>query len=164
ILNEWKRLTIGVVHASPRPQNVDPKWEPFLRRTAEVSLRSNKNPFTAEEVSRMWIACLVAHRLKSRVTVSTMPQVAYQPNFNRTYPIAKFDFIEVRLTDSDTEFDTDRQLAFSHLVGRPISYVTPPFKLHNTEIRRIIREGQRQWHEFIPPGAYELFIEMDGPR
>lgn len=164
ILNEWKRLTIGIVHASSRPGGIDPKWEPFLRRTSEVSFSAGKNPFTPDEVSRMWTACLVEQRLKSRVAVIPLPQVAYQPDFNRKFPPSKFDFVEVRLVGSDTEFDRDRQVAFSHLVGRPVSYISPPFKLHNAEIRKLVRDERREWREFIPQGAYEIFVEIDGPR
>lgn len=167
ILNEWNRLTIGIVHSSSRPghtEPIDPKWKAFLERTAEVPFASGKNPFTSEEVSRMWVACLREQHFENRVSIKPMPQIAYQPHFNEEFEPALFNFIEVKLESGDAEVDRDRQLAFSHLIGRPISYVSPPFKLHNSEIRSLVLQGRRQWEEFIPPGAYTVFIEIDGPR
>lgn len=164
ILNEWNQLTIGVVHDSPRPNYVDPKWEEFLRRTSETTFSSGKNPFTPEEVLRMWTACLREQRLESMVNIRSMPQIAYQEHFNSEFDPTKLDFIEVTLEEGDTEIDRYRQLAFQQLIGRPISYVYPPFKLHNSKIRSLMLGGGHDWEEFIPRGAYEVFVEIDGPR
>ncbi|MDO8513430.1 MAG: hypothetical protein Q7S37_02930 [bacterium] len=164
ILKEWNKLIIGIVHRSPRPDYVDPKWEIFLRRTAKSTLVVGKNPFTTEEVARMWTACLREQYLESKVNIKSMPQIAYQPRFNEEFDPKKVDFIEVTLTEDDTEIDKDREYAFSHLIGRPIFYVSPPFKLHNTDIRSLVLRGGHQWEEFIPVGAYTVFTEIDGPR
>lgn len=166
ILNEWNRLTIGIVHSSLQSGHgelVDPKWEVFLKRTAETSFASGKNPFTPEEVSRMWIACLREQHFENRVSTKPMPQIAYQPCFNEEFEPLLFNFIEVKLEGDDAEVDRDRQLAFSHLIGRPISYISPPFKLHNSEIRSLVLRGGRRWEEFIPLGAYSVFVEINGP-
>lgn len=167
ILNEWNRLTIGIVHSSLQSgyvEPVDPKWEVFLKRTAETSLASGKNPFTPEEVSRMWVACLREQHFEDKVSLKPMPQIAYQPRFNEEFDPNLFNFIEVKLESGDAEVDRERQLAFSHLLGRPISYVSPPFKLHNSEIHLLVLQSGRRWEEFVPFGAYTVFVEIDGPR
>lgn len=163
IFEKWERLMIGIVHQSPAPKSVDPKWLAYLARPESNTLLSEKNPFLPEEVTEMWGRALehIGHR--SRVTLATMPRIAYQADFNSRFPKSQFDFVEVTPDESDSSFDWLRGATFEQLLERQVHYVSPPFKLHNAKIRSLIAKRLCAWCDVLPPGCYEVFVAIGGP-
>lgn len=163
ILREWKRLTIGIVHGSPKPDDIDHKWSEYLDRPESNTLSDVKNPFRPDEVLRMWVQSLAHAGYLDRVTLVSMPRIPYQTDFTAKYPQDAYDFIEVAADGFDSPFDRLRSEAFEKLLGRPVFYVRPPFKLHNTQIKQMIAAKECGWRDVLPQGGYEEFISIGGP-
>ncbi len=163
ILSQWEQVTIGIVHATPPPVDLNHDWDEYLENPVANTLTQEKNPFTGEEVMDMWSAALTPSRYLDRVTLVTMPRVPYQNNFDLEFPKTEFDFVEVTADTSDSQFDSVRRETFERLLKRQIYYVSPSFKLHNTQIRRLIAAGECSWKDVLPSGCFEKFLEIEGP-
>ena len=116
--------------------------------------------FTPEEVRRMWNGWITHANLGSRVACSLTPRPCF-PEFNLEYPRSNYDMVYPSMHESDSEGDRVKNSLFPQLLDRPIFLIDPPFRLHNTQIRELVAAGHR-WEEFIPEGAYEVFVEISG--
>lgn len=163
ILEKWRQLVIGIVHQSPAPKSVDPKWLVYLAKPESNTLQNEKNPFLPEEVTEMWSRALERIGHRNRVTLVTMPRIAYQTDFNSRFPKSQFDFVEVTPNESDSSFDWLRGMTFEQLLERQVHYISPPFKLHNAQIRSLIAKGSCAWSDVLPSGCYEVFVAIGGP-
>lgn len=164
ILNEWKNVTIGIVYNSPRPDNLDLRLQEYLDKVDVRSYGPGKNPFTREEVMEMWVRCLEAEGLADRVTCVFIKRQEFETDFEILYPSDKIDLVLPESASGDTETDKLRREIYAIVYTRKIFYVKPPVQIHNSKIREIIASGRGNWAQFIPPGAYETFLEMEGPR
>lgn len=162
ILKTWEKLTIAVIFNSPRPVGVDSKWAMYLSASDNTVYTPEKNPFAPQEIVAMWEACIQIHSLAERVTVIATPRPQYI-DLNTQFPPEKFDYVLTEITKEDSAMDKLRDTIFPQLLGREVVYVKPPFKLHNSEIRRLVFSGEKDWQDFVPVGAYEAFIGMNGP-
>lgn len=164
ILACWERLTIGIVHHSNYSSKIDPKWNEYLDLTQNITKSVIRNPFRPEEIMNMWRAILETQGISHRVQLIYMPRMAYQPSFNSTYPVNKYDFVDIALTENDPETDRVRQNTFQKILNRPIEYIRSPLKIHVSEMRTQINNGLATWDKYIPLGGYEYFLNIDGPR
>ncbi len=160
ILKQWDNLTIAVVYNSPRPKNVDPRWVRPLEIEDASSYSQPKNPFSSTEVGLMWEECLKVAGVTSRVMVTETLRPQFYP-FNERFPPEGFNWVSITPNEKNNN-SLDRLQMYEELFGRKIWLVKPEFELHNTEIKKIVSLG-RSWKEFIPAGAFEIFIEVDGP-
>lgn len=163
ILTRWNTVIIGVVRNTPTPEWFDPKWDAYLAASQKTSYGPGKNPFTAEEVKKMWDACIRDRLLNHRVRCDIIMRPYFDPCFNDTYPPERVTLVRPAWGAGDTDMDEMRGKIFPELLKRKIAHVEPSFKLHNTEIRTMIHAGHVSWEEIIAPGAYDVFIQVRGP-
>lgn len=163
ILARWRRLTIGIVHRSTCPSGIDSRWNKYLNFTQNINQSVIRNPFQPDEIVNMWKATLDDQCISHRVRLINMPQTAYQPYFNSIYPVEKYDFVDIELTNNDPETDHIRQKTFKEVLCRPIEYVRTPWKIHVSELRNLIDQGLISWGKYIPSGGYEYFLNINGP-
>lgn len=160
ILVQWKHLTIAVIYNTLRPAEIPPQWDDQLMSEDTTAYASPKNPLSSAEVSRLWRGCLETVGLLSRVAVVETKRPQFYP-FNERFPSDRFDWVALTLSSISAEEATRRRM-YEKMFCRKIHEVTPAFQLHNTEIKKLVRQG-RQWSEFVPRGAYEIFLEINGP-
>ncbi len=163
-LQEWDRITIGVVHDSERPNAIDPRFVDYANIVDAESYGIARMPFSADEVSAMWQAYLEHERIAERARCISCKRIEYDPSFNSDHPADRYDLVWPDLTSEDAATDRMRDALFQEVLRRPIFHVRPTLKLHNSLIRRLIASGRSTWDQFIPPGAYEVFREIDGHR
>ena len=164
ILEKWKHLHIGIVSHTPRPAILDDAWFEYLETPSANTLTKEKNPFTSEEVCAMWHGAIECSPYAKRVVLIPMPRIAYQSNFNLLYPEDLIDFVDVAPHGTDSEFDQLRRMTFEKLLDRQIHYVSPRFKLHNTQIRNEIQLKKYAWSDVLPAGCYAVFTKIGGPE
>lgn len=163
ILRVYSTLIIGVLYDTSSVDTCGSVWKEYMRRAAE-DFAPRKNPFSPEEIAQMWRAYLERRHLTEHVSVQITKRAMFEPNFNETFPPASIDLVSPGLNKSDSVKDNMRVNDFPRLLNRDLIVLEPPFKLHNTAIRGIITSGAATWSDFIPGGAYEIFIGLDGPR
>jgi nicotinamide mononucleotide adenylyltransferase len=163
ILQSWVRVVIVIVY-NVAPPNTRPEYKDLWQVFSSASYTPGKNPFTAEEVRDMWESCINAHDLSDCVSCRVIPRPEFNPGeFNTMFPPGEFELVRTERFANDAEIDVVRGAMFPELFRRPIGYVRPPFKLHNSEIRTRVSNGQGSWSDFIAPGAFETFQRLDGP-
>ena len=162
----WNHLTIAVVYDVARPSNVDPRWKEYLEISDRTAFGPGKIIFNADEVKEMWEAGIVAARLDKQVRVVTMARTQYNPNLNTDFPPFEYDYIVPTLTDGTDELDKIRRALYAEVFNRPIKTVVPTFSFHNSQIRESIRaRGDKAgWESALPPGTYEMFMDISGPQ
>ena len=163
ILAEWQSAVIGVVYDSPRPDWFDSKWDEYLRESAGTSYAPGKNPFTPAEVKQMWDACIGVRGLDQHVRCDIIKRPYFDREFNFKYPPDEITIVRPIQQKGDADMDHLRGRIFPELLNREVRYVSPLFKLHNTEIREMVHFGKNGWEDFVPQGAYEVFLRIDGP-
>lgn len=161
ILQRWRYVTIGVVYNSPRPNYVDPRLVEYLNQADQGSYGPYRNPFTPEEIKRMWEAYIEQEGLDGRVTCRLVKRLEFYENLEEVFPASEIDFVWPEITSNDTVLDVMRHKLYPDIFKRDILYVRPVLKLHNAQIRNLIRAGS-SWQNFIPPGAHEIFCSVDG--
>ena len=161
ILRFWEKVVVGVIVRSSGNVPPDSPWKQFLDSTASQAVATWKNPFTGDEIVRLWMDSIVGEVSSGRVIFVTMPQVAHQLDFSSRFPKETYDFVEVEYGSDSTESDRLRLQTFASLLERSIHFVQSPLILHNTEIRHLVSSG-KSWTEFIPQGALETFTELNG--
>lgn len=164
ILSVWPKVIVGIVHKTPPPKYVDKKWEEYLAHPIADTLTADKNPFEIAEILLMWMRTVKNCKIDDRVDFVPMPRLAFQPDFSIKYPEKDFDFIEVTPTHGDSDFDKLKAEVFSNILERNTYEVTPPFKLHNSEIKERISAGTALWSDVLPNGCYEIFCQINGPN
>lgn len=163
ILQKWTRLIIGIVHNTPKPDWFDPRWDEYLLRSEATSYAPGKNPFTPHEVKEMWTACIATCGLDQYILCDIIKRPYFDKDFSRKYPPLQIDLVRPEQHKEDTHIDLFRGTIFPELLDRQIWHACPPFKLHNTQIKKIVQAGLGSWDNFIPSGAYDVFIRIDGP-
>lgn len=163
LLGEWKQVTIGVVHNLMKKGKILPQWKDYLERLDKSSFSSGKNPFSPAEIQAMWQGYIDAQRLWPQVTVEIVPRPEYWQDFNKIFPSGNIDYVEIVGGSGDSMVEELRRRFNRELLDRPVFRITPPFILHNSEIRKRIADGD-SWEAYIPQGAYEIFIALDGLR
>ena len=164
ILAHWQSLVICVIYNSPKPEWFDPRWDSYINESARTSYAPGKNPFTSDEVKEMWDAAIHSRNLYGRIQCATSKRPYFDKEFHVKYPPERFTLIRTHSGDSDTTIDRVRGDIFPELLGRGFVVVKPPFKLHNTEIAKKVLKGGSTWKEFLPTGAYEVFLHIKGPE
>ena len=160
ILCIWAHVAIGI-SVPCQKTFVDSRWLPYFE-VSRNRFSANASIFASEEVKRMWDAWIMFSNLNSRVTCSLAPR-PYLPEFSLAYPSDKYDMVYPSLHESDSDGDRVKHELFPQLMDREIFLIDPPFRLHNTRIRELVAMG-RSWEEFIPCGAYDVFLEINGPK
>ncbi|MFA7209130.1 MAG: hypothetical protein WC120_02485 [Parcubacteria group bacterium] len=164
ILNKWQFVTICVVYNTPKPEWFDiGRWEEYIKASEKTSYAPGKNPFTPNEVKEMWDAWTVGRKLNHRISCDISKRPYFDKEFNVRYPPAEFMIVRPEKKDGDASIDALRGKIFPELLGRNYESVSPPFKLHNARIIKKVMEGGESWKEFIPQGAYEVFLRINGP-
>lgn len=164
LLGAWKHVTIGVVHDLMKKEEILPQWKYYLQKLDASSFSPGKNPFSPAEAQAMWQGYIDTQQLQSRVTAKIVPRPEYWPGFNDIFPPDHFDYVEIVGGSGDGTVEELRQRFNRELLGRPVFRITPPFILHNSEIKKRIADGGDSWEAYIPQGAYVIFIALDGPR
>ena len=163
ILNEWQSLIICVIYNTPKPEWFDPRWDDYIKESEKTSYAPGKNPFTAPEVKEMWDACISFHNLDHRVSCDISKRPYFDKEFNIKYPPEEFTIVRPTPKEGDANIDAVRGKIFSELLNREYTFVYPSFKLHNTNIVKMVLENGESWENFIPQGAYEVFLRIKGP-
>ena len=112
----------------------------------------------------MWQAHIEHLSIADRVSCVIIKRPDYELDFANLFPAAEIDLVWPELSDTDHETDILRHRLYPQVLGRPIYYVRPAMKLHNSQIREYIRAGRLDWTDYIAPGAYSVFREMNGPE
>ena len=163
ILAEWEAIIICVVYNSPKPTWFDPKWDDYIKESERTSYAPGKNPFTPEEVKEMWDACIISHSLSQRARCDITKRPYFDKEFDARYPPSKITLVRPIPKQGDANIDDLRGRIFPELLKREYRFVNPPFKLHNTDIIKMVLHEGASWGNFIPPGAYDVFLRIDGP-
>lgn len=163
ILNTWPFLVICVVYDSPKPDWLNPKWNEYLAEAARTSYAPGKNPFAPHEIKEMWDAWISFRSFCRRIRCDISKRPYFDREFNKRYPPEEFMIVRPARKEGDADIDSLRGKIFPELLKREYTFVHPPFKLHNTEIIRRVMEEGKSWESFIPPGAYEVFLRIQGP-
>jgi hypothetical protein len=162
ILLSWPAVTIGVVYNTERPALMDFRWSDLVQAT-DKDYSADRNPFSVDEIIRMWTVCLETCNLSDQVQALAMPRPQFC-DFNVIFPKEQYDVVfTASLEDEHDPLLSSRLALYLEVFGRQAFAVKPPFKLHNSDIRRLIASG-RDWAEFIAPGAIEVFNEINGPQ
>jgi nicotinamide mononucleotide adenylyltransferase len=162
ILTKWDSLVLGVLDIdglrSFRPQD-DTVSPEFYRQIVE-KCGPRRNPFSADERIRMLNGALAVAGLDDRVRPMLVPIPELNvAQINAMFPPAEVDVVTGDLTDP---FERQKIRELERLLERPIFNAQSAFRLHATDAKEKIRGGDH-WANFIPPGAYEVFLEIDGP-
>lgn len=160
ILELWEYVTIGVVDPMISSDEVhDSRWSQHVDM-----IRGGYSPgkfvFSAAEVVQMWAAWIKHSGLEGRATSVVMPRI-YLPSFSQLFPASSYDLVYPRPLEGDIA-EQQRVRLFPVLLGRQLFEVVPDSQLHNTDIRGLVKGG-RSWGEFIPAGAYDVFLVIKGP-
>lgn len=164
ILKSWERLEIVVSYEIPPPAHIATEWAAYIQASQRTSFGAGKNPFTPTEVRDMWLAAIRCSQQLSRVTVEISGRPEFDPTFIDRYPANTHDFILVRLAQGDSSIDSIHDDVLPRLHRRPVFHVHPPFKLHNSQIRKNVLENGHPWSAYLPAGTLEVFERIDGPR
>ena len=164
LLAYWEKLTIGIVHRFNKKFEARKTWQDYLAKVSDVTDSVEKNPFTPDEILEMWTETIKHLKLTHRVTFVSMARVAFQPDFNKDFPIETYDLVDMALHLTDPTHDHLRRDTFERILNRPIAYVYTPWKMHVSEMRERIRSDKLSWSDCLPPGGYESFIRMNGPE
>lgn len=160
ILAAWQNVTIAV--ATPETSfDFDEKWRSYFEASRN-RFAEEKAIFTPDEVKQMWDAWIENRGLRARVVCTLAPRI-YLNDFSRRFPADLYDIVYPRPHVDDSEGDRHKYESFGRLLNREISFVEPPFRLHNTEIRQMIALEHRTWRDVLPPGAYDVFVSLNGP-
>ena len=159
ILEEWERVTIGIIYFLKKVPVVDPKWRDYAERVRRPV--ASENPFSPEERVRLWEACLLNSGLSNRVSCTTCMPPHYDTELNSKFPPESVDYVLPK-SEPWEEKDFARERDLPGVLRRPILFVQPGLKMHISDIRRsIVRPAD--WETHLAPGTVELFREMDGP-
>jgi nicotinamide mononucleotide adenylyltransferase len=160
ILERWHRLIIGVVDPNLHStDSFDQRWLPHMAVTKNGFSPQNFI-FSPHEIVRMWRAWIEDEGLKDRVTAKPVPRI-FLNAFSELYPGENYDLVYPAVLPDDSHAEHLRQRIFPELLRRAVYHVEPRFQLHNSQIKKLVQEG-RNWKEFIPRGAYEVFKSIDG--
>lgn len=162
ILQSWQHVTIGVVYDSPRPAGVNPRFDEYLAKVETKSYSRGRNPFLSTEIQDMWQAHIERMRLMDRVNCILVKRLEYELDFASLFPATEVDLVWPELSDGDHETDVLRHNLYPTVLGRPIYYVKPVFKMHNSRIREHAQSGRMSWSDYIPAGSYDVFRSIDG--
>lgn len=110
----------------------------------------------------MWQGCLREYDLEKEVEILRTPQPEYWPEFAMHFPPGACDYLEVAGGSGDPLIEAARRTFSAEMFEREVHLVTPPFFLHNIEIRKLMNAGIGTWQDYIPKGAYELFVQVGG--
>ena len=163
ILAEWESIIICVVYNSPKPIWFNPKWNEYIKESERTSYAPGKNPFAPEEIKEMWDACILAHSFSQRARCDITKRPYFDKEFNVKYPPTEITVVRPMLQEGDADIDNLRGKIFPELLKREYRLVYPAFKLHNTDIIRMVLQEGASWENFIPHGAYDVFLRIDGP-
>ena len=163
ILGVWELVTLGLVdrHAA-KTVGKGRTWAEYHALMNRTSYAAGKNPFTAEEVRAMWLAAIERADLVDRVQPEILPRPECWPSLNSTFPPRLFDYVQI-IGSVDGAVEDFRRTHGSSIFGRPLSWIESPIALHNSEIRHRIASGAGRWQDYLPEGAYNVFVELDGP-
>lgn len=160
ILTVWSSLIIGI-SVPVDGSEFDPAWQPFLDATRD-NFGGSKAVFTPHEVQTMWKAWIAHAGVTKQVACELAPR-PHLPAFAERYPASQFDMVYPSPHESDSTGDQRRHELFPKLLGRKVFLVEPPFRLHNAQIKQDIRSSLRTWENSIAPGAFEIFMTLNGP-
>ncbi len=164
ILAKWDHLTIGVVYNSVRLTNTDLRLRDYVSQVDIASYGPGRNPFTQSEVKEMWKSYILSMSLMKRVDCLIVKRIEFEPDFNVLFPPEKIDLVFSELNPEDAGADVLRHQLFPEVLGREIFQVKPSLSIHNSEIRRLVLSGHASLRQFIPTGAYEVFMKINGPK
>lgn len=161
ILAEWQNVTIAVATSST-DLDYDERWRPYVEASRN-RFAQKQAMFTPDEIKQMWDAWIEDRGLGARVLCVLAPRI-YLKDFSRRFPADLYDIVYPSSHLDDSEGDKHKYESFGQLLNREISFVDPPFRLHNTQIRNLIALRQRTWRDVLPPAAYQVFMSLDGPE
>jgi len=164
ILSNWECLAVGVVDSgSVRPIDIPSVYTEFCDLADEKNILE-RNPFTPDERVRM-LSAAISHFWQDRVIqVFAIKRPEYnQAEFMAKFPPQTFDLVFPYEEGRSELFDSVRNRVFQELLGRKIFFVKPELILHGRVIRKLIANGG-SWREFIPAGALEVFLAINGPQ
>ncbi len=160
ILTQWHKIIIGIVYHSPPPDNFDyKKWGYTLK---ESSFDVARNPFTPEEVHEMWKGYINSCNAGNRISCQLTKRPHFTQQFNAIYPPDTTDIVCIQAPEGDPDYGRQYTI-FQRMFNRNVYFIDPPLPLHNKDIKRIIKLYHRSWQEYIPVGAYEVFMQINGP-
>lgn len=117
-----------------------------------------------DEVKEMWESYLISSSLKERVDCRLVKRIEFEPDFNILYLPLQVELVLPELATRGKDTDALQQELFPLILGRDIFKVKPLFSIHGSEIRRLVLTGSADWEQFIPPGAYKVFLKINGPE
>jgi nicotinamide mononucleotide adenylyltransferase len=164
ILQQWQGLVVGVVDATiPRPHQIPQEIIHFCGLADEKN-RPERNPFSPKERVEMWQQTLQAFGLSKNVVVVPLKRPEYDLEwFAQEFPAINYDLVFPTLENETASFDAVRNQTFEKIFRGRVFFVKPRFVLHGSTVRQLIEEG-KDWSEFIPRGALEVFLRIQGPE
>jgi hypothetical protein len=161
ILRSYETLLIGILMDTSHIETCDIRWSKYVEAT-HSQFTPKKNPFLPDEIKQMWDAYLKQRNLIEVVKCVVSKRVPFEPNFNRLYPVAKYDMVVPTSDESDPVDEGLRNNLLPRLLGRVVVRLSTPFKLHNSRIRSIVKAGGADWNHFVPKEALDVFQQLDG--
>ena len=97
-------------------------------------------------------------RARTSVAVILIPEF-FPDRFNPRYPPEEYDIV---FGDTTDDFDVLKANEVRRVLRRRVVNIDPPVVLHASTAKSAVAAGA-SWSEFIAPGAYDVFMAIDGP-
>lgn len=160
ILEQWPRVIIGVV--PDEFYNIDRKgmrWDQYR----SIMRPTCKNLFSADEIVALWSQAIITNDLCDRASVISIARPECSVAFDTDFHFTKYDYTEIDGGAGDIDVENFRKQHASEMYGREIYWVRPSFVLHNSQIKKLIKEQCGEWSDYLVPGAEKLFSQFNGP-
>lgn len=108
-----------------------------------------KNAFSPLQVKAMWRKALLSFGVNGVDVISIPRPFAF--DFGVRFPEKRFQLVSTNLDSRKAEF-----------LKRSVVYVKPPWELHVSEIKEIVKGNMDQWGKFVAPGIFPLFKKFGG--
>ncbi|MGY1946326.1 zeta toxin family protein [Nocardia asiatica] len=161
MLQNFPRLTIGILNLRP-PLPPPPQLPADLvlaHRELDRLSAEQHNPLSSQQRRTMWTAALTAAGLDDRVRVEEITDLS---EINARFPIEQFQLV-FAAERTDNTLDATAARLFAATLGRNATLVDAPMRYHQPDLAAMRRAGTEMWRRYIPRGALEVFLAVDGP-
>ncbi|MGW5220935.1 hypothetical protein ACWEQA_24010 [Nocardia sp. NPDC004085] len=161
MLQSFPRLTIGILNLRPPlpPPPQLPAELVLAHRELDRLSAEQHNPLSGQQRRTMWTAALTAAGLDDRVRVEEITDLS---EINTRFPIEQFQLVFAAERTDDT-LDATAARLFAATLGRDATIVDVPMRYHQPDLAGMRRAGTETWRRYIPRGAWEAFLAVDGP-
>ncbi|MBF6341633.1 zeta toxin family protein [Nocardia abscessus] len=161
MLQSYPRLTIGILNLRP-PLPPPPQLPADLvlaHRQLDRLSAEQHNPLSSQQRRTMWTAALTAAGLDERVRVEEVTDLG---EINARFPVEQFQLV-FAAERADDALDATAARLFAATLRRNATVVDAPMRYHQPDLAGMRRAGTEMWRRYIPRGAWEAFLAVDGP-